>query len=53
VAEARRLEEAGAGAIVAGCTEIPLVLGQGDLRVPLVDVTEVLAVAAVRAALQG
>lgn len=53
VAEARRLEEAGADAIVAGCTEIPLVLWQGDLRVPLVDATEVLAVAAVRAALQG
>jgi len=53
VAEARRLEEAGADAIVAGCTEIPLVLGQGDLGVPLVDATEVLAVAAVRAALQG
>jgi aspartate racemase len=52
VTEARRLEEAGADAVVAGCTEIPLVLGQGDLGVPLIDATEVLAAAAVRAALQ-
>lgn len=34
---ARRLVERGAEAIIAGCTEVPLVLRQRDLRVPLVD----------------
>lgn len=34
---------AGAEAIVAGCTEVPLVLGQGDLPCPLVNSTDVLA----------
>lgn len=34
---ARRLVEQGAEAIIAGCTEVPLVLRQNDLTVPLVD----------------
>jgi aspartate racemase len=34
---ARRLIERGAEAIIAGCTEVPLVLRQHDLQVPLVD----------------
>lgn len=34
---ARRLARNGAQAIMAGCTEIPLVLGAGDLEVPFVD----------------
>lgn len=33
----------GADAIVAGCTEIPLVLGSTDLEVPYLSSTEVLA----------
>jgi len=35
--EAERLARRGAGAILAGCTEISLVLRPGDLSVPLVD----------------
>ncbi|MGH6986691.1 MAG: aspartate/glutamate racemase family protein [Caulobacteraceae bacterium] len=40
---AERLIEAGAGAILAGCTEVPLVLGPDDLPVPFVDSLEALA----------
>jgi len=35
-----------------GCTEIPLALRNGDLAVPLVDATEVLAITAVQHALK-
>jgi aspartate racemase len=45
---ARGLVRRGAGAILAGCTEIPLVLGRDDLPVPLVDPMTVGARAAVR-----
>jgi aspartate racemase len=41
----------GAEAILAGCTEIPLVLREGELRVPVIDPTWILARAAVRRAL--
>jgi aspartate racemase len=41
----------GARAMVAGCTEVPLALGAGDLEVPFVDATLALAEAAVRYAL--
>jgi aspartate racemase len=37
------LAEQGAEVIVAGCTEIPLVLGKDDLDVPFISSTEVLA----------
>ncbi|MDH4196452.1 MAG: amino acid racemase [Candidatus Aminicenantes bacterium] len=37
LAEAKSLVREGAGAIMAGCTEIPLVLRPEDLRVPLVE----------------
>jgi len=37
----------GAGAVIAGCTEIPLVLAAGMLEVPLVSSTDVLAAATV------
>jgi aspartate racemase len=33
----------GAEAIIAGCTEVPLVLGAGDLRVEFIDPGELLA----------
>lgn len=33
----------GAQAVVAGCTEVPLLLAQGDVTVPLTDSAEVLA----------
>jgi aspartate racemase len=34
---ARELVRAGAGAVLAGCTEVPLVIQPGDLAVPLLD----------------
>jgi aspartate racemase len=40
---ANELIDHGAQAILAGCTEVPLVLGQNDLSVPLIDSTEILA----------
>jgi aspartate racemase len=56
----RRIREAvdhlvarGAQAIIAGCTEVPLILEPSDLAVPLVDPTWILARAAVRRALGG
>ncbi|MCL6450592.1 MAG: aspartate/glutamate racemase family protein [Acetobacteraceae bacterium] len=50
LAEARRLTRRGAAVVVAGCTEIPLVLGPRDVP-SLLDPTEVLAWAVVREAL--
>ncbi|MGI6357602.1 MAG: aspartate/glutamate racemase family protein [Bacillota bacterium] len=41
----------GAAAIIAGCTEIPLVLADGDVSVPVLDSTGLLAKAAVERAL--
>lgn len=41
------LVEAGAEVVVAGCTEVPLVLHDGDLPCPLIDSTAVLAAATV------
>ncbi len=50
-AEMRRLAEslnmAGADAVIAGCTEVPLLLDASDVAVPLVDSAEVLARACV------
>jgi aspartate racemase len=45
---ALELIEAGAEAIVAGCTEVPLVLIQSDLPVPLIDSTDALVDATIR-----
>jgi aspartate racemase len=42
---------AGAETIIAGCTEVPLLLGADDVNVPLVDSAEVLAAACVKACL--
>jgi aspartate racemase len=42
-AVASRLVEQGAEVLVAGCTEVPLVLDSTDLQVPLVNSTDVLA----------
>ncbi len=47
---ARDLISHGAQGIIAGCTEIPLVLFQNDLSVPLIEPVSVLAQAAVKAA---
>jgi len=43
----QRLIQQGAEAIIAGCTEVPLVLKDGDLPVPVIDVLSVLAKAAI------
>ena len=40
---AAALVERGADAIIAGCTEIPLVIGDNDVSVPLVPSTDALA----------
>jgi len=40
---AHRLVGKGAQVVVAGCTEVPLVMGAGDLSVPFIDATEALA----------
>jgi aspartate racemase len=42
-----RLIQQGAEAIIAGCTEIPLVLKEGDLPVPVIDPLSLLAGAAI------
>ena len=49
---ANRLIEMGSEAIIAGCTEIPLVLETVDVSVPLLDTVLILARAAVREAWQ-
>lgn len=48
VAAAAELVREGADAVIAGCTEVPLVLDQAQVAVPLVDATEALARACVR-----
>ena len=50
---ARSLIGKGAQAVVAGCTEVPLVLGGEDLAVPFIDATEALARACVTACLEN
>jgi aspartate racemase len=48
---AQHLLDRGAEAILAGCTEVPLILQDGDVTVPVIDPTWILAQAAVRFAL--
>ena len=47
---AQKLIDKGAEAIIAGCTEIPLILKEGDISAPIIDPTQVLAKAAVQKA---
>jgi len=49
----RRLIQRGSQGIIAGCTEVPLVLESKDLPVPVFDVVSILAGAAVRVARSG
>jgi aspartate racemase len=48
-----RLVERGAQAIILGCTEIMLLIGQADSAVPVFDTTTLHAMAAVERALNG
>lgn len=48
--EAARLVAAGADVVIAACTEVPLLLGQADVAVPLIDSTAALARATLAAA---
>lgn len=48
---AETLIERGAKAIVLGCTEIPLLIGQNDIHVPVFNTTEIHAMAAVARAM--
>lgn len=47
---AQKLIDKGSEAIIAGCTEIPLVLKEGDVPVPIIDPTQILAKTAVQKA---
>ena len=49
---ARQLEQEGAEVILMACTEIPLALRAGDIQLPLLDPTDLLAQAAVKRALR-
>jgi aspartate racemase len=51
--EAARLVAAGADVIIAACTEVPLLLRQADVAVPLIDSTDALARATLAAALEA
>ena len=44
------LIEKGAQGIIGGCTEVPLVVQQGDMEVPFFDSLDILALAAIRLA---
>ena len=50
---AEKMAAKGAQAIILGCTEVPLVIRDGDLSVPVIDATQVLADAAIRMAKAG
>ena len=48
---AQKLIDKRAEAIITGCTEIPLILKEGDIPVPIIDPTQALAKAAVQKAI--
>ncbi|HEX9017160.1 MAG TPA: amino acid racemase [Chloroflexota bacterium] len=50
LAVAERLVARGAGVLITACTELPLLLRDGDASVPILDPTQTLALAAVRLA---
>lgn len=49
----RRLAERGCDAVVLGCTEIPLLIAEGDSPLPTLDSTRILARAALARATEG
>lgn len=52
IEQGKALSALGAEVVIAGCTEIPLILKQGDLDIDVIDATDVLAKACVRFALE-
>jgi aspartate racemase len=48
-----RMRAAGCDAVVLGCTEIPLIIDDGNSPLPVLDSTRLLARAALRTALQA
>jgi aspartate racemase len=48
----RRLAQRGAQGVILGCTEIPLLVSEGDAGLPLFDTTTIHAEAALRYAIQ-
>lgn len=53
VSEIGKLRAAGADSVIMGCTEITMLIGQGDFDVPVYDTTRIHAEAAVDLALGG
>lgn len=43
----KRLEKEGGEGVILGCTEIPLLIGQNDVDIPIFDTTELHSVAAI------
>jgi aspartate racemase len=48
-----KLQSEGASGVVLGCTEIPLLIKQSDVEIPVFDTTAIHAAAAVEFALAG
>lgn len=48
-----RMKDAGCDAVVLGCTEIPLIMNDGNSSLPTLDSTRLLARAALKRAVQG
>lgn len=48
-----KLKESGAEGVILGCTEIPLLIGEKDVDIPIFDTTKIHAYKAVDFALQG
>jgi aspartate racemase len=48
-----RLEDQGCDAVALGCTEIPLIMNDGNSPLPTLDSTRLLAQAALRRAVQA
>jgi aspartate racemase len=48
-----KLAQRGAEGVILGCTEIPLLVGQDDVSIPLFDTTTIHAEAALRYAVEG
>lgn len=53
IAIAERIIESGAECIILGCTEVSIILKDGDLPVPIIDSNQVLAERAVTLAMEG